>query len=373
MKGKIIISVLLGVFILLPGSWFHDMIILMVIVFIWRKEIKTKLNQWWKYGYVTMWGVMGCLTLLLMPRPFALPTDRVRHVYFNEKGEKVSSPFSHWMMNVIMPEETMCALGSVVPLPYYLDKEAKKTAEYRILGKRVLAHDILKDYFIELEKGGLWNIGKAYRKNSLSLESPMSGVIPQAFCQHLDRKERSVYIIKPKGYDKNRKYPVLFFAHGYLGNWKLYTGLLRDIKDHIVVCIGTEDYKGHFSSNHIKEIRSLYLPLLENMRYKVDNKAISLMGLSNGGSAIDAAYAYSPNSFKNLIYVSTGVNHSSKTKAKVMIIGGGKDHCASSMRTGMKRLVANNVPSSFCFDENHTHFKLVSDMENCIEFLNREL
>ena len=113
--------------------------------------------------------------------------------------------------------------------------------------------------------------------------------------------------------------------------------------------------------------------MLENMGYKVDKKSVSLMGLSNGGSAIDAAYAYSPNSFKNLIYVSTGVNHSAKTKAKVMIIGGGKDHCAPSMKKGMKRLLANNVPSSFCFDDSHTHFKLVSDMENCLDFLNREL
>ena len=113
--------------------------------------------------------------------------------------------------------------------------------------------------------------------------------------------------------------------------------------------------------------------MLENMGYKVDKNAISLMGLSNGGSAIDAAYAYSPNSFKNLIYVSTGVNHSSKTNAKVMIIGGGRDHCAGSMKSGMKRLVANNVPSSFLFNDAHTHFKLVSDMKNCIDFLNREL
>ena len=360
MKGKIILSVILGLFILLPGSWFHDMILLMIVVFIWRKQIKTKLNQWWKYGYTTMWGVMGCLTLLLMPRPFALPSDRVQHIYFNDKGEKANAPLSHWVMNVIMPEETMTAIGSVMPLT--------PLRNFLPIGE-----NILKDFDSELKSGGLLNIGKVYRNNSFSLESPMSGVFPQTFNKHFGSKERSVYVIKPKGYDKNKDYPVLFFAHGYLGNWKLYTGLLKDIKDHIVVCIGTEDYSGIFTSQHIKEIRSLYLPMLENMGYKVDKNAISLMGLSNGGTAIDSAYAYSPNSFKNLIYVSTGVNQSSKTKAKVMIIGGGKDHCANSMKKGMRRLLANNVPSSFCFDENHTHFKLVSDMENCIGFLNREL
>lgn len=360
MKIKVIISIVLGIFILLPGSWFHDMLLLMFIVFIWRKQIKTKLNQWWKYGYTAMWGVMGCLTLLLMPRPFALPTDRVQHIYFNEKGEKENAPFTHWVMNVIMPEETMTAIGSVIPLT-------------PLRSWLPIGESILKDYDTELKTGGLLRIGTTYRNNSFSLESPMSGVIPQTLNQYFGSKERSVYVIKPKGFDKNKDYPVLFFAHGYLGNWKLYTGLLKDIKDHIVVCIGTENYSGIFTSKHIKEIKSLYLPMLENMGYKVEKESVSLMGLSNGGSAIDAAYAYSPNSFKNLIYVSTGVNHSSKTKAKIMIIGGGQDHCAGSMKSGMKRLVANNVPSSFCFDESHTHFKLVSDMENCIDFLNREL
>ena len=64
MKIKVIISIVLGIFILLPGSWFHDMLLLIFIVFIWRKQIKTKLNQWWKYGYTAMWGIMGCLILL---------------------------------------------------------------------------------------------------------------------------------------------------------------------------------------------------------------------------------------------------------------------------------------------------------------------
>lgn len=360
MKGKIILSIIIGAIILLPGSWFHDMILLMILVFIWRKQIKDKINQWWKYGYAALWSVIGCLALLLMPRPFALPSDRVRHLYFNEKGEIVNPPLSHWLLNLILPEETMTAIGSAIPLT-------------PLRSWLPIGESILKDYDTELASGSLLNIGKVYSHNSLAFESPLSGVIPQTLSQHFGGKSRSFYIIKPKGYDKEKDYPVLFFAHGYLGNWKLYTGLLRDIKDHIVVCIGTENYSGNFTGRHINEIKSLYIPMLEQIGYKVDKNAVSLMGLSNGGSAVDAAYAHSPNSFKNLIYVSTDVNHAEKTKARVMIIGGGKDHCAGSMKAGMKRLRANNVHSSFCFDENHTHFKLVSDMENCIEFLNREL
>lgn len=195
----------------------------------------------------------------------------------------------------------------------------------------------------------------------------------QGFQEFFGDDKRSAYIIRPRNYDKDKEYPVLFFAHGYLGNWKLYTGLLRNIENHIVVCMGTEDYSGIFSSRHIREIQSLYLPMLEKKGYKVDKSAISLMGLSNGGSAVDAAYSGFADKFKNLIYVSTGVNNFHHINPKVMIIGGGIDHCAPSMKNGMKKLKGIGQSSAFLFDEAHTHFKLLTDMENCFDFLNKEL
>lgn len=232
---------------------------------------------------------------------------------------------------------------------------------------------ILKDYDIELKSGKLLKIGKPYRMNNLALESPMSGLVPQGFNQFFGDNSRAVYIIRPKNFDKDKEYSVLFFAHGYLGNWKLYTGILRNLKDHIVICMGTDDYSGIFTSQHIKEIEEIYIPMLENKGYKIDKSAISLMGLSNGGSAVDVAYTSFANRFKNLIYVSTGVNNFHYTNAKVMVIGGGMDHCAQSMKNGMRKLKERGQNSAFLFDEAHTHFKLLTDMENCIDFLNREL
>ncbi|MDE5791697.1 MAG: hypothetical protein K2H96_10780 [Muribaculaceae bacterium] len=357
---KKLITILLALFVCLPGSAFHDMLIILLIAWMWRKEWMPILNERWKYASKTGWGGMVALTLVLMPRPFALPADRVQLVYFNDKGKQVAPPLSHWIWNLIIPEETMTAVASIFPLT-------------PLRSALPLGEGILKDYDIELKSGGLFKVGAPYRANNFALESPMSGLVTQGFQEFFGDDKRSAYIIRPRNYDKDKQYPVLFFAHGYLGNWKLYTGLLRNIENHIVVCMGTEDYSGIFSSQHISEIKTLYLPMLEKKGYKIDRSAISLMGLSNGGSAVDMAYSGFTNQFKNLIYVSTGVNNFHHTNAKVMIIGGGIDHCAPSMRNGMQRLRANRQKSAFLFDEEDTHLKFISDMEGCIDFLNREL
>lgn len=357
---KKIITLLLALFVCLPGSAFHDMLIILLIAWMWRKKWMPILNERWKHASKTAWVGMIALALILMPRPFALPTDRAQLVYFNEKGEQVAPPVSHWLWNLILPEETITAVASIFPLTPFRSALP-------------LGEGILKDYEIELKSGGLLKVGSPYRANNFALESPMSGLVPQGFHEFFGNDKRAAYIIPPRNYDKDRKYPVLFFAHGYLGNWKLYTGLLRNIDNHIVVCMGTEDYSGIFTSRHIREIWSLYLPMLEKKGYKADESAISLMGLSNGGSAVDAAYSGFADKFKNLIYVSTGVNNFHRINAKVMIIGGGLDHCAPSMRNGMQRLRANSQKCAFLFDEEDTHLKLISDMEGCIDFLNREL
>ncbi|MDE6792343.1 MAG: hypothetical protein K2J48_04600 [Muribaculaceae bacterium] len=357
---KKIISFLLIIAVLLPGSLFHDMILLMILLWIWRGEVKNWLDSKWKNAYRSLWIFAGCLTLILMPRPFALPTDRVQLVYFNNEGKRLKAPLHHWLLNIIFPEETICAIGSIVPLT-------------PLRAALPLGESILKDFDTELRNGGLLKVGTAYRRNALALESPMSGTVPQGLNEYFGENTRAFYVIKPKNFDSKRNYPVLFFAHGYLGNWKLYTGLFRDIDNHIIVNFGTEDLSGIFNNRHIRELTALYLPILEEMGFNVDKNNISLMGLSNGGSAVDIAYGSNPDSFKNLIYVSTGVNNSRKTKAKIMVIGGGLDHCSPSMKRGMALLKQKGQKSAFLFDENHTHLKLLSDDKNCLNFLNEQL
>lgn len=358
MKKAISISLLL--FVLLPGSAFHDMLILTLVLSMWRREIKKTLQ---KYDFRGLWCVMALLTLALMPMPVVFGNRHVELVHFDGEGERLSAPLHHWVANLILPEETMCAagcFGALFPLETFFERVGFRGREN---------NSIIQNYREDALSGRMSCVGRCYRKTT----SVMSGIHTQFFNSFLGEDIRSAYIVKPKNFDRKKEYPVLFFAHGYLGNWKLYPGLLDGIEDHIIVCIGTEDISGIFGSRHIGEIKSLYLPMLADIGYRVDPSAVSLMGLSNGGSAVDAAYASCCDEFKNLIYVSTGVNHTERTNAKVMIAGGGKDHCASSMKRGMARLKSNHQKSAFCFDEEHTHLKLITDVDNITEFLNQEL
>lgn len=88
---------------------------------------------------------------------------------------------------------------------------------------------------------------------------------------------------------------------------------------------------------------------------------------------MDIAYSKYASDFKNLIYVSTSVNCTHRTNAKIMIIGGGQDYSAASMRKGIETLKWNGQKSAFYFNENATHLMLLSDMERCVDFLNQEL
>ena len=98
-----------------------------------------------------------------------------------------------------------------------------------------------------------------------------------------------VYITKPSGYDETKKYPVVFFAHGYLGSWELYQGLFSRLNDCFVVSIGTRDMSGIFSYQDINKVFTKYLPLLQAEGYGVDESRLHLVGLSNGGSASNVA------------------------------------------------------------------------------------
>lgn len=194
---KRILSFLLLLLTILPDSAFHTMLFLMLLAWVWREEVKQYADRKGRYLYGTLWGILWSVTLLLMPRPFALPTDRIQMIHFNSKGETVSAPIGHWIFNLIFPEETLCALGCAIPLT------PLKTMV-------PVGNSIMDDYYHELRSGGLLKIRKAYHNLDAALESPLSAAITQAFCQHLGDKHRSAYIIRPKHFDSQKEYPVLF-------------------------------------------------------------------------------------------------------------------------------------------------------------------
>lgn len=357
---KRIVSIVLLIVMLLPGSLFHSAVIALVLSLMWRRRLKEYLIPKWRYAYHMLVGVLVFLSLILMPRPFALPTDRVRTVYLDENYNRVSVPSHHWLVNILFPEETLCVMGVMVPFS-------------PLRSALPLGEGILKDFDIELKNLRLHKLVTVYHSLAMRLESPLSGAYAQGSDIVGEKPTRTAYIISPKHYDADKSYPVVFFAHGFLGNFRMYPAMLDGIDDKIVVVFGTKDKPGIYNRSDIGAIFTHYIPMLEAGGFKIDSNELSLIGLSNGGSAIDVAYSGFDNRFKNLVYISTGVNHYHHTNAKVMVIGGGKDHCAASMLHGMRRLKANGQKSSHLFMEDATHLMLITENDKVIDFLNAEL
>lgn len=357
---KKIISVILLIIMLLPGSLFHSAVIALVLVLMWRGRLKEYLRPIWRYAYRMLVGVLAVLTLMLMPRPFALPTDRVRTVYLDENYNRISPPFHHWLVNILLPEETLCAMGLMVPLSPWRNMLQIKEG-------------LLKNYDVELKNLQLHKLVTIYHSLAMRLESPLSGAYAQSSNVVGETPTRTAYIIKPKHYDADKSYPVVFFAHGFLGNFRMYPAMLDGIDDKIVVVFGTKDRSGFYNRSDINALFTHYIPMLEADGYKIDSDELSLLGLSNGGSAVDVAYAGYGNRFKNLVYISTGVNNFHRIKAKVMVIGGGHDTCAASMKSGIRRLKANGQKSSHLFLDDATHLMSAIENDKMIEFLQAEL
>lgn len=112
---KKILTIAIIIILLLPGSAFHSTLLVMLLVWLWRKNVRRSFSRWWRKGYRTLWRVLSCISLILMPRPFALPTDRSRLVYYNDYGQRMTPPVTHWLINLLLPEETLCSLGCALP------------------------------------------------------------------------------------------------------------------------------------------------------------------------------------------------------------------------------------------------------------------
>ena len=113
---------------------------------------------------------------------------------------------------------------------------------------------MLRDAKEDFWKGGFFSFYAPYNRLSLQGSNPGTFLIAQVMNEYLGTDYNAVYITKPKKYDSDRTYPVIFFAHGYLGSWELYQGLFSQLDDFFVVSIGTRDMSGIFSYNDINKV-----------------------------------------------------------------------------------------------------------------------
>ncbi|RUA29688.1 MAG: hypothetical protein DSY76_03195 [Bacteroidetes bacterium] len=117
---------------------------------------------------------------------------------------------------------------------------------------------------------------------------------------------------------------VIVYCHGYSGNWILYSQLFAKHTNAIIIAVESPSFSGYFSKKVMEEILNKTLPNAFS-RIGITYKKPHLIGLSNGGSAINTSLAYYPNKFKSFTILSANLRTNPRANAKVHIIYGSND------------------------------------------------
>lgn len=339
------------------ATWQYRLLNLFIFIIINKTWIKKKVRIPYK---VIVWGLILCIFIAI---PNYFQRGRTQLIYLDKEGERVCTPLHIYLINALLPEEEMMNFGlkatAVLP-PESLSPVFKN----------------LGSHFIREAQSDFWHgyaFGFYTPYNSLSLQgsNPGTFTIAQAINENLGTDYNAIYITKPKNYDSDRTYPVIFFAHGYLGGWELYQGLFSQLDDYFVVSICTIDLSGIFNYNDINKVFTEYIPYLKSEGYNIGD--VHLMGLSNGGSASNVALRSFSNKFKTITYISTSCDVIKYSKAKVILIGGGKDASSARLPSAERGLRNCGTKTAIFFDKDENHYMMVHQQGKIFEFLNDEM
>lgn len=358
--------------ILLLMLWFvasleYKTIVMMMLTFVWRKRIMRwcifSRKKWGRMVARHSWKVMMALLAaqlwISLPRFRTGSDDRLQLYYLNDQGERVSTPVSHWLFNVLVPEEEIMNLG------VWSARFGGGIAERLGIGGTMM-----EQFRDDEAQGKIDNFYAPYRNLDIKSLSLVSATTSQAFNDlSIGSKTKAVYVLRPTNYDKEKYYPVVFFCHGYLGNWKLYQGLFTGMDDCLVVSCGTKGLSGIFSHDDISGLLNDIIPMLEREGYKINQGAVHLIGLSNGGTAGEVAQSSFPNRFKSITYISTGIHNTGKTKCTINLIGGGKDPSSSTMYPAYRTLKKNGTKANILWYDDESHFVLVNKVSEIMSFI----
>lgn len=345
--------------ILIFATWQYRLLCLLLVVLLNRGSFKRRFPK--LYPFLT-WG-LALLIFIAIPNYFQ--RGRSQLIYLNDQGERISTPLSVYAINALLPEEELMNAGMKLTaiLP-----PASLSPVFKNLGSRFI-RDAQKDFW----NGMALTFYAPYNRLSLQGSNPGSFAIAQTINETFGTAYDGIYVTKPRNFDDTKTYPVVFFAHGYLGSWEMYQGLLSRLEDCLVVSIGTRDLSGIFRYHDIQRVFTKYFPYLKAEGFHVDKEHLHLIGLSNGGSASNVALHSLSNQFRTITYLSTSCDIIKKSKAKVILIGGGKDASASGLPRAARRLQKCGTNVAIMYDKDDNHYMMVHQTKSIFDFLNKEI
>lgn len=354
------ILLILAVFVF--ATWQYRLLMVLGLVLLNKQSVKARLSKW-KHAYGMLVG--GLMLAIFIAVPNYFQRGRIQLHYLDEQGERTATPMFVYALNVLFPEEELMNVGMkcAALLP---------PGNMSVMGHQVgsrLVRDAQNDFWT----GKGLAFYHPYNIISLNGSNPGCAAMAQTCNEVLGTDYDGIYVIKPQNYDPEKIYPVVFFCHGFLGNWELYNGVLCGLKDCIVVSFGTRGLSGIFSHADIDKVFTRYIPYLKSEGYNVDENNLHLMGLSNGGTAANVALGSFSKRFRSVTYVSTSCDVVKHCDMKVLMIGGGKDASSAGLPSAHRKLKRCGTPSELYFDEKANHFILVYQAEGIVKFLNSNM
>lgn len=358
MKKKLLLTVLLLLAIVICITWFYKLVFLSLILCLWRRELAKRMP--WRYGMKVLAMVMILAIFWAMPRYRTNSSDRIQLLYQTKEGEVTTPPLYQYIANTLFPEEEVLIVGLFF---------AGNTPQWV---KFPVGKSLVRQFLEEYATNGNSNFVAPMKHLRNSGCNPMSGFCSQFFNSFMP-KTKSVYVIRPKNYEAEKAYPVVFFCHGYLGNWRFHQSIMMDLEDCFVISVGTPDLSGLYTNNDIEGLFQVQLPFLESLGYKIDYTRLHLVGLSNGDTASEIAYRYYANKLRSITYISCSPDQTYYIPSKVNLIGGGGDESANNHPALLRSLKANGVDAAMYWHKEDSHFTMVANRKEILAFLNERI
>ena len=350
-KNIALTSLILLFAIVVFATWQYRLFCLLSCVLINRKWLLTKIST---PVYRIEAAILSVAIIIAIPNYFQ--RGRTRIIYIKSEGHSQHAPLGVYISNAIFPEEEIMNLA------------IKFNAIIPPSGNKLIA-DAHHDFW----EGRCLAFYKPYNRLSLQGSNPGSLAVLQGMNQVLGTDYDGIYVTSPQKIDKEYSYPIVIFAHGFLGNWELYQGILSSLENCIVVSIGTTNLSGLFEKKNIDKIFRCYIPIIEEYGFNINHNKIHLIGLSNGGTISNIALRNYASRFKTVTFISTPCEVIKRLPCKVILIGGGHDTSSMGMPFVHQQLKRSGTQTSLYYDEGENHFIFAYQADNIVEFLQHEL
>jgi pimeloyl-ACP methyl ester carboxylesterase len=339
LRTKIIISLFFLTLAFLVVSWHLKVLFIYLLFLTLKKYIPnyTNYRKWINYGSLALFLLTFGITF---PDRISHRDDYIQSVYFDkETKEELPEPMVPYLTNIIGEGDIMQFV----------------TLTTKIIPSRILDHNrghAIRDVFSYMRRTTMTenNFVRPYRE--LAYKGTPSHAVPFQIAKQYGWYPNTghYFLHMPEG--KNPKVcEIVIFCHGYSGNWQLYPALFAKYSDAIIISVETPDFNGIFTKYILQDIIQNTLPHIYEY-IDIPYKKPHLIGLSNGGSAVNNAIRFFPEAFKSYTISSPSLNYEPKAKSKVHIVYGENDRSGGVNRNIPKSRYALHVVKG----ANHTLF-----------------